>query len=326
MTMRLIAATLLAVLLVAEPAAAKKNDDMPPGTVSRIQDERIKESSGLAASSRHSDLAYTVNDRGNDPALYAVQISTGQVVGVTDISNLGFEDTESIAVDDEGTVWIGDLGDNDHQRDNISIVSFPEPGPGNHELASAEQYRVKLPDGPFDVEGMLVHPRDGRVFLVSKNREGLGKIYRLPELTPGATATAEDLDVAAPQMVTDATFTHDGRRALLRTEDDVWVYDTTSWQPVTRVETPKLQQGESITVELGDQTMLLGSEGKNSPLIRLPLPDREAGSGPIPLEESSSHGPDTSLATIGIAVAGVMVLVGIGLQRRLRADSGGRTA
>lgn len=326
MTMRLILLTLFAVLLVAEPASAKKNDRNPEGMVSQIQDDRIRESSGLAASSRHSDLAYTVNDRGNDPALYAVQISTGQVVGVTNLSSLGFEDTESIAVDDEGTVWVGDLGDNDHQRDNISIVSFPEPGPGNHELASAEQYRVKLPDGPFDVEGMLVHPRDGRVFLVSKNREGLGKIYRLPELAPGTTATAEDLDVAAPQMVTDATFTHDGRQALLRTEDDVWVYDSTSWQPVTRVDTPKLQQGESITVEQGDRTMLLGSEGKNSPLVRIPMPDREAGSGPIQLDGSSSTGPDTSLATIGLAVAGAMVLAGVGLQLRLRAGSGGRTA
>jgi hypothetical protein len=313
--------TLLAAFAVAEPAAAKKADDVPAGTISQIHDERIKESSGLAASAQHPDLVYTVNDRGNHPMIYAVQVSTGDVVGVTDISSLGVEDTESIAVDGEGTLWLGDLGDNDHQRDNISIVSFPEPGPGTHELVSAARYGVKLPDGPFDVEGMLVHPRTSEVFVVSKNRDGLGKIYRLPELTPGSSSTAEDLDVAAPQMVTDATFTHDGRKALLRTEDDVWVYDATSWQPVARLDTPKLRQGESITVEQGDQSVLLGSEGKNSPLVRIPLPEPEAGSGAVQLEETSSQGPDLWLATIGLAAAFAMVLAGVGLQRRLRAGS-----
>ena len=48
--------------------------------------------------------------------------------------SLDVEDTESIAVDAEGTLWLGDLGDNDRQRDDVAIIAFPEPGPGDSSI------------------------------------------------------------------------------------------------------------------------------------------------------------------------------------------------
>ena len=104
--MRFSIATLLLVTGVglatgAEPAVAKK--DRPDGTVSVIRDGRITESSALALSVTHDDLVYTVNDRGNRPMIFAIRLSTGDVVGATDISSLSVEDTESRAVDSAGT-------------------------------------------------------------------------------------------------------------------------------------------------------------------------------------------------------------------------------
>ncbi len=55
---------------------------------------------------KHDDLVYTMNDEGGPGAkVYAVQVSTGEVVGATDISDLPIEDPESIAVDASGTLW-----------------------------------------------------------------------------------------------------------------------------------------------------------------------------------------------------------------------------
>ena len=91
--MRFTIATLLLVagvgLAGAEPAVAKK--DQPDGTVSVIRDGRITESSALARSVKHDDLVYTVNDRGNRPMVFAIRLSTGEVVGSTDISSLSVE-------------------------------------------------------------------------------------------------------------------------------------------------------------------------------------------------------------------------------------------
>lgn len=297
-----------------EPAAAKGEPDR---TVSEIKDPRITESSALAVSVKHDDLVYTVNDQGNHPVLFAIQLSTGDVVGETDLSSLSVQDTESLAVDADGTLWLGDLGDNDTNRDDVSILSFPEPGPGDHEPESVERYPVDFPHGPVDVEGMLVQPATHRVRLAAKTRHGLGTIYALPPLSPGVTAHAVDTGIAAPRAVSDATYTHDGAWALLRTNDDIWVYDTTTWQPVQKIKGPDLVQGESIAVEAGDTSFLVGTEGENSPIVRLPLPDLSGTPGPIELDDGTPGMKFEPVPTIGVLVVG-LVLAAVLLVRRYR--------
>jgi hypothetical protein len=301
----------LAVLASAAPAAADKKDDEP---VSTIRDERITESSGHALSTKYDDLAYTINDRGTHPMVYAVQVSTGDVVGVTDLSDLDVEDTESIAVDAKGILWLGDLGDNDHERHNVAIIAFPEPGPGDQHVTAANQYGVTFPDGPVDVEGLLVQPKTQEMHVVSKNRNARGTIYALPTLRAGTSVTAEAV-AEAPKAVTDATFTSDGRWALLRTQEDVWVYDPKTWQPVDRFDTPDLQQAESITVERGDRTLLLGSEGENSPILRVPLPVLPEDPAPIDLTDPPAAGTRVPTVLV-LAVASVLLVIGVALARR----------
>lgn len=312
-------------LAMAPPAAAKKKN--PDETVSEIQDKRIAESSGLALSMKHDDLAYTMNDEGGPGAkVYAVQVSTGEVVGATDISGLPIQDPESIAVDADGTLWLGDLGDNDHRRDDIAIYTFPEPGPGEHAVSGVDRYGLTLPGGPQDVEGLLVHPQTDAVYVVSKNEDGNGRIFELPDLKPGGTVQAREVG-DAPEGVTDATFTHSGQWAVLRTEKELWLYDPATWEAVGEGETPKLEQGESVTVERGDQTVLLGSEGKNSPIVRVPLPN---ASGSVSIDangdgdgDDDDDGGATVRNSLELAiplglVAAAMLVGGILLQRRLK--------
>lgn len=316
--MRIVWCALAAFLFFAEPASAKKADRIPNETISQIKDARIKESSGLATSVKHDDLVYTINDRGSDAAIYAVRPSNGEVVGVTDVSALKVEDTESIAVDAKGVLWLGDLGDNDHVRQNVSIISFPEPGPSDHTITSADRYKVSFPDGPVDVEGMLVHPDTSRIHLVSKIRDGSGTVFELPELSPGATAKARDLQVQAPTAVTDATYTSGGTHALLRTNDEIWVYDPATWELKVQQETPKVRQGESIAVERDNRTVLIGSEGKNSPIVRIPVPTEQAGSASTPGANpaAAKNSPESVATVIGlVALLGVLTVL---YRRRVR--------
>jgi hypothetical protein len=310
----LVMTALLSIMALIEPAAANK--DRPDGTISTISDDRITESSGLALSVKHDDLAYTINDSGNHPMVYAIQASTGNVIGTTDISAFDVEDIEAITVDAQGMIWVGDLGDNDRERDDVSIISFPEPGPGDHQLAAADRYGVSFPDGPVDVEALLVHPETGQVHLVSKEFDGSGTVFVLPALTPGATVTAEDTGAEAPRGVSDGTFTHSGRWALLRTNDDVWVYNPSTWKPVSRIETPDLGNAESVTVERGDKTMLLGSEGKDSPIVRVALPDLSDDAPSIKLTDGATRNVGLGTA-LGFTVT-VVLLAGFILVARRR--------
>jgi len=315
-------ALLTTALLLATMAPATAKDD-PDGMVSEIRDDRIQESSGLALSMKHDDLVYTINDEGGAGAkVYAVQVSTGEVVGATDISSLPIEDPESIAVDAGGTLWLGDLGDNDHQRSDIAIYAFPEPGPGNRTVSGVNRYQVALPGGPQDVEGLLVHPQTDRVYLVSKNEDGNGRIFELSDLRAGATTQARDIG-EAPEGVTDATFTNNGQWALMRTEDDLWIFNPETWEAAGRVETPQLDQGESVTVERGDRTVLLGTEGKNSPIVRVALPEANA-SAPIQLDDGDDDDGNSTVAnSLELAIplvllAAAMLVGGIIAQRRLK--------
>ncbi|MFL6089508.1 MAG: hypothetical protein ACJ71Z_05150 [Aeromicrobium sp.] len=263
--MNLIAAS-LAALLAASPAV-----------VSHIDDDRIQESSGLAYSVKYPDLAYTVNDSKNRMVVYAIQVSTGKVVGTTDLESLDLKDPESIAVDPRGRVWLGDLGDNHEDRDNVSIVAFDEPGPTSAPPVGLQRYPVRFPKDPVNVEAMMVYPANSQIFLISKKDDenrGQASLFVLPPvLQNGQPNVATDLHRPMPQRVSDATFAPDGRHALVETHDSVDVLDVTTWQSVGTFDGPGLPQGESMTVEPGGRSVLMGTEGKDSALVRLDLPD-----------------------------------------------------
>lgn len=254
------------------PVAAFAAD--PPSTVvSRIADSRVVESSGLAFSVKHRDLAYTMNDSNNRGTVYAIQVSTGRVVGRVDLARFDLQDPESIAVDPQGRLWLADLGDNDEDRDDASILSFDEPGPGEAEPAGVQRFPVTFPDDPKNVEAMLVHPTTRQVLLINKVESGSATLYSLPQvLRAGQDNAATDLGRTMPANVADAAFTPDGRHALVKTATGVVGYDTTTWAPVTSFRVPGLVKGESITVEPGGRSILLGSEGTDSPLLRVTLP------------------------------------------------------
>ena len=276
-----------------------------PTVVSHIGDDRILESSGLAYSVKHPDLVYTMNDSGNRPMVYAIQVSTGKVVGRTDLESLDLEDTESIAVDRRGRLWLGDLGDNDRDRDDVSIVSFDEPGPGNAAPRALQRYPVKYSTGPSNVEAMMVYPASGQIFLVSKKNEDGGKpnLFVLPQaLKPGQPNLATSLNRPMPAGIADAAFSPDGRNAVMKTATGIVAYDVKTWKPITSVQTPGLDKGESLTFEPGGRSILMGSEGENSPIVRMTLPAALAPAATTsspPTSSGRSQAGSTALPPVG---------------------------
>jgi hypothetical protein len=289
---------------------------VPPGGVSHITDSRIKESSGLTISSTHEDLAYTINDAGNPPIVYAIRVSTGDVVGTTRVDGGDLKDTESIAIDGDGTVWLADLGDNTSNRSDAALYAFPEPGPGDHEV-TAKRYPVTYDGGPRDVEALLVHPQTGAKLLASKEKKRPGTLFALPkDLTEDRPNVASDLNKPVPEKVSDATFTTDGSEALLRTQVGVHVFDPGTWREIREIRVPDVKQGESIAMEPTGSSFIIGSEGKNSPLIRVSLrPKADA-----PVAESSTKSEDAAptwlLVAGALAVLAAAAVIGRRVSRR----------
>lgn len=284
----LIPGLLTALLVVVVIASIADRSDAAEGdgagtVVSAIDDPRITEASGLAVSRTDPDLAYVINDSGQAQELYAVQISTGTVVGVTAVTGGTWRDTEALAIDEDGTLWIADTGDNLVQRDDAALYALPEPGQGDS-TAEATRYPVSFEGGPRDAEALLVQPGTGATFLISKSFDA-GDVFALPDdLRAGETNLARRV-AAAPGVVTDAAFTPDGESAVLRTYGDVRVHDPADWSETRRIAVLPMQQAESLAVEPEGTTFLLGSEGEGSPLVRVPLdapPPSTASPTPTP--------------------------------------------
>ena len=277
-TIAVLAATITATS-AATPAATPTATPTPThapvvmlGLVSHLASSRITESSGIAASYTYPDVAYTLNDNSEDrQTVYSFRISTGKLLGKTELPYKKRGNTESIYADPKGRLWIGDLGDNDNKRTDAAIIRFTEPGPGNRAPTGLIRFPVRYSNGKPNVEALLVNPVNDRVYLIDK-RSSAALLYRLPAtLVPNRPNVARPTDFSMPAEVSDAVISRDGRTAIVRTADNVQFFRTHLWVRYAVFDVPDLVNPESVTIEPGQRTFLFGSEGKNSPVYRYPI-------------------------------------------------------
>lgn len=269
----LIPGLLVALLIVVAVAAAMRQAEaqatpvpvVAHTQVSTINDPRITESSGLAASQAHPGLVYTINDSGDEARIFAVDIASGRVTGVTSISGATWHDAEAIALYG-GKIWVADIGATRGWGDERALYVFDEPGPGNHRVA-ADRYPIDFAGGEVEAEAIAVRP--GQVYILSKGWP-YGAVFQLTGiLKKDQENIAQLTNRRAPAWTTDATTTADGKFVILRGTVQVDVREARTWKLVHVDVIPMLQQGESITLEADGRSYLIGSEGKNSPLVRV---------------------------------------------------------
>jgi len=243
-----------------------------------IDDARVTEASGLAIPRDRPGFGYVVNDSGHGPVVFTVELASGDVVGATTVTGATWHDTEAVAVDSGGTVWVADTGDNRHRRDDAALYAIAAPRIGDH-TTTARRYPVSYPDGGQDVETLLIDPHDGAKYLVSKGLLG-GSYYRLPDELSTSGNQAVAIEGRAPGMVTDGSFTPDGERIVLRTYSAVHLVNAADRSEIARIWAPPQEQAESLSVEPDGRHAVLGTEGRPSPMFRLNLPVRAPAAAP----------------------------------------------
>lgn len=236
-----------------------------PHVLLTFQDGRIGESSAIVDG---GDVVYTINDSGDSARVFVVEKGTGETVGVTTYSDDGVVDVEALASGPDGDLWVGDIGDNNHVRSHITLYRIPRPGSGDEQV-EAEAYELIYADGPRDAETLLVHPRTGRVYVVSKGILG-GTVYVAPpQLRTDRTNVLRPAG-SAGGLVTDGVFLRDGKHVLLRDYGSATVHRIDDFTPVATFRLPPQPQGEGIGVD-GD-TVLVSTEGTFTAVRTRPLP------------------------------------------------------
>lgn len=328
---------LLVVVVVASVAGRAGAATAEPAVT--IDDPRITESSGLAVSTTDPTLAYTVNDSGGAAEIYAIDLGSGDVVGVTEV-NAPFVDAEALALD-RGRLWIADTGDNQAVRSDVTLYRIDEPGRVSRTVTPV-RYPVTIEGGPADVEAVLVDPRDSRIHLVTKGLAG-GSVLaaRDGDPVPDRTTLMTEVGSGMPALVTDGAFSPDGSSVALLSYGLLWTLDPDDWQVVGRQALPPLQQAETLAF-VADDRVLVGSEGSPSPLYRLALePTPVDGAGIATVATTSESGPEpratatpapartsepeeSGLAPWWFGAGAVLLLAAVVAARRRAARAGGR--
>ena len=310
-------------------------------------DPRITESSGLATAST-GELVYTHNDSGDEGRFFAVG-PDGRTRTAYVVPGVEPRDWEDMArgPDEQGrsSLWLGDIGDNNAVRDNGLLVHrVLEPEPTDRAEVTTEpptSFRLRYPDGPGDAETLLVHPRTGRLYVVTKPLAGTARVYAAPErLDPAAPNVLEQVAEApteatgtpggpgigglANYLVTAGDIAPDGSHVALRTYTDVYEWPVPGddvaaafdGEP-TITPLPARQQGEGLAYTADGDAVLLSSEGAGSEVDRVVLP--RAGEEPGPAGEEpgpAAQEDDEPLPWGPMAAAAGVVLVLLVLARR----------
>jgi hypothetical protein len=194
---------------------------------------RLDEASGIAISRRFGDVLWVHNDSEGTPALYALG-PDGALRAEIDLPGAGTQyDWEAIAAGPcpaGDCLYIGDIGDNLHDRQDRAILRIPEPDPTDGAIHDVERFPIRYPDGPTDAEALFVLP-DTSVYIVSKGRNGPITVFRYPPpLRPGERVTLQEVQrlsdglAQLPDLVTGADASPDGRVVAIRTYTHLQLY------------------------------------------------------------------------------------------------------
>jgi hypothetical protein len=184
-------------------------------------------------------------------------------------------------------LFMGDIGDNDDDREvyYIDIIAEPQPEAGG-DVQVLSRIAFRFPDGPADTEALAVTDR-GEALLATKGNDGSSRLYRLSVVGDSTAVDSDGVRVARligslplvvdgdRERITGAAMSPDGRVFAVRNHHAVFLFDMTrlpgapvlceigAWQP----------QGEGVDF-LSDNMLILTSEqeGGRAPVIRLRCP------------------------------------------------------
>lgn len=163
-----------------------------------VQVRPLVEASGLAASRLQDGVLWAHNDSGDSARVFAFgddgghlgtfRLAGAEAVDWEDMAVGPAVDEASQPVDDADAVYLADVGDNNGQRQDVSLYRVPEPevaaggtGVWRARLDGVERYPFQYPDGPRDAEALFIDRTTDHFYVIEKSLAGgpVG-IYRGP--------------------------------------------------------------------------------------------------------------------------------------------------
>ncbi len=216
--------------------SAQENTPEKPELVNHVEtlDNMLHETSGLI---HYRGKLWTINDSGNDPVLFALEIETGRVLQGILIENAENADWEALAQDDQH-IYICDVGNNFGRRQELTIYKVAKksiPASGSAKI-SAEIIQYQYAERPennnphrnsaYDCEAAFISGKD--LYLFTKDWVNkTSTLYTCPT-TPGSYNIQPRKTFPVNGLITGGDINHgDGSIVLCGYRKDasfIWVY------------------------------------------------------------------------------------------------------
>jgi hypothetical protein len=292
----------LAIAVVGITAGAARGDEPPssasppaaasqyghPQKLTTLANPAIRESSGLAASHRHSGVLWTHNDSGDEPRLYAFDLQ-GRDLGsclLDGVVAFDWEDLASFIHAGRPYLLVADVGNNGHAAavHMLHLVAEPDIRPagdvrGRH-VAVDQTIHFSYGDEPRNCEAVAVDPTDRTILLVTKELLGPAGVYAFPwpQSQTERALVARRIGTLSILGVTSLDVSSDGRRAIALTYLHAYEYrrgDNETWTQAfaktpRQILMPPREQGEAICYGRDGRSLYLTSEKTPTPLWVVP--------------------------------------------------------
>ena len=262
--------------------------------LSRLGSNDLDETSGMTTASAPGTL-WVHNDSGDGPFLYAVEAKTGQLRAIVKVRGAQAVDWESMTRGPGGYLFVGDIGDNDEERQGIVVYRLKEPTlpPGRGAKLHSERaaaFPLVYPDRPRNAETLLCHPKTGVLYILTKEKDGGSEVFAVPSLARlGVRQTLRRvagfrLPPPTPAdrarhhgglLVTDGAISPDGREVAIATYSRLLLYAVPPGKPLEAALATRprdfplpadLAQCEALCYATDGKSILLTGEGVGAPL------------------------------------------------------------
>ena len=274
----------------------------PTAVDRQVRDARLAEASGLTPSLVHPGVLWTHEDSDNPARLFGIgqDGATAALLTLRGTRNVDWEAVAAVRDSSRRPVLaVGDIGDNRLERGEVAVVLVREPSAlGTRSVKPAEVLRLRYPGGAVDAEALLADPRTNRLYIATKGLAA-GALYAVPEAAwpgdgtpPGGVWTMEKVADLQMSMVTDGAFLPDGRM-VLRGYGSITVFPPPPGtpgvlRPLSRAPVAGQEQGEGLAVVNEGTSLLLGSEGAQQAILRVPVPGAPGSPAPSGAVDSST--------------------------------------
>ena len=206
----------------------------------RIDEPARDEVSGIVKSQKYEDVFWVHGDSGTPDRIYAIDkngdiISEDKEYKGAKVKGAKNVDWEDIALGENGTLILADVGNNCECRNDLKIYIMEEPKPDAEEVKVQYEYQVSYPkrtdligqflNSNYNAEG--VFQWDGVIYVLTKQARKT-RLFMLQNPIVGEVNELVFVEsIATNQLVTAADISPDGTLLAVLMYDQVYVFEIT---------------------------------------------------------------------------------------------------